>query len=207
MGTEAVVHVVDDDDDAGKSLKRLIESAGYKVSTHATTEAFLDQFASDRPGCLLLDLPLQSQAGPDLQERLTATGIHLPVIVIAAQGDVALAVRAMRGGAVDFIERPFDNKVLLDRIRQAIDLDSRTRGERHERAEIASRIARLTRREREVLDAVVLGYPNKKIARELGISSKTVEAHRAHVMDKMQADSLAELVRQVEKARANLPFA
>lgn len=201
MNAEPVVRVVDDDAAVRDSIAWLIESAGFKVSTYDTAKAFLDEFDPERPGCLLLDVRLRNHDGLDLQDQLTATGVRLPVIIITGHGDVAIAVRAMRSGAFDFIEKPYDNEVLLKRVRQAVELDNRTRLEWHERAEIAARIARLTRREREVMEAVVSGHPNKRIALDLGISSKTVEAHRAHVMGKMQADSLAELVRQVEKTR------
>ena len=205
MNADALVYVVDDDESVRDSLALLLETAGFRVSVYETARGFLDKFDPQQPGCLLLDVRLKNHSGLDLQEQLSATGSRLPVIMITGHGDVAIAVRAMRSGAFDFIEKPFDNEALLDRIRQAIDLDSRTRLELKQKAEIEARIARLTRREREVMDAVVLGHPNKRIALDLGISSKTVEAHRAHVMGKMQADSLAELVRQVERARATSP--
>jgi FixJ family two-component response regulator len=203
MKTDPTVYVVDDDAEVCKSLRWLIESAGFHVATHAGAEEFLKGYDAERAGCLVLDVRLSGQSGLDLQEQLVTEGIGLPVIIITGYGDVPTAVRAMRSGALDFIEKPFDVKLLLDRVRQAVELDVRKRLERAERAEIVARFALLTPREREVLKRVVDGRANKQIARDLGISTKTVEAHRSHVMEKMRAQSLAGLVQLVQAAGVN----
>ncbi len=197
MKMDPTICVVDDDAEVRNSLRWLIESAGLRVATYASATEFLHGYDSETPGCLLLDLRLSGHSGLDLQQHLVTKGNGIPVIMITGHGDVPSAVRAMRSGALDFIEKPFDDQRLLDRIRQAVELDLRNRAGREERAEIAARLALLTPREREVLDRVVRGRANKQIAAELGISTKTVEAHRAHVMEKMRADSLAELIQLV----------
>ena len=203
MNTDPTVYVVDDDAEVCKSLRWLIESAGFHVATHAGAEEFLKGYDAERAGCLVLDVRLSGQSGLDLLEQLVTEGIGPPVIIITGYGDVPTAVRAMRSGALDFIEKPFDNKLLLDRVRQAVELDVRKRLERAERAEIVARFALLTPREREVLERVVDGRANKQIARDLGICTKTVEAHRSHVMEKMRAQSLAGLVQLVQAAGVN----
>ena len=203
MKTDPTVNVVDDDGAVRNSLKWLIESTGVDVATFASAKEFLNGYDPDRPGCLILDVRLPGQSGLDLQKQLAAQGVSLPVIIITGHGDVPIAVRAMRTGALDFIEKPFDDQVLLHRVRQAIDLDLRNRRERSERAGILLRLALLTPREREVLDRVVHGRANKQIAGDLGISTKTVEAHRAHMMEKMRAESLAGLVQLVRDAGVN----
>jgi FixJ family two-component response regulator len=205
MKTDPTVNVVDDDGAVRNSLRWLIESAGLDVATFASAKEFLNGYDRDRPGCLILDVRLPGQSGLDLQKQLAAQGVSLPVIIITGHGDVPIAVRAMRTGALDFIEKPFDDQVLLRRVRQAIDLDLRNRRERSERAGILGRLALLTPREREVLDRVVQGRANKQIAGDLGISTKTVEAHRAHVMEKMRAESLVELVHLVQSAEIGAP--
>jgi len=203
MNTDPTVYVVDDDAEVCKSLHWLIESAGFHVATHAGAAEFLKGYDAERAGCLVLDVRLSGQSGLDLQEHLVKEGIGLPVIIITGYGDVPTAVRAMRSGALDFIEKPFDDKLLLDRVRQAVELDIRNRVERAERTGIVARLALLTPREREVLERVVDGRGNKQIAEDLGISTKTVEAHRAHMMEKMRAESLAGLVQLVRAAGAN----
>jgi len=203
MKTDPSVYIVDDDAHVCKLLRCLIESAGFHVATYADTKEFLKGYDAERAGCLVLDVRLSGQSGLDLQEQLVTEGIGLPVIIITGYGDVPTAVRAMRSGALDFIEKPFDNELLLDRVRQAVELDIRNRVERAERAEIVACLALLTPREREVLERVVGGRANKQIASDLGISTKTVEAHRAHVMEKMRAESLAELVQLVRAAGVN----
>lgn len=203
MKTDPTVYVVDDDAEVCKSLRWLIESAGFHVAAYAGTKEFLKGYDAERAGCLVLDVRLSGQSGLDLQEQLVTEGIGLPVIIITGYGDVSTAVRAMRSGALDFIEKPFDNKLLLDRVRQAVELDTRNRVERAARAGIVARLALLTPREREVLERVVGGRANKQIACDLGISTKTVEAHRAHVMEKMRAESLAGLIQLVRTADVN----
>lgn len=195
MTPKAIVFVIDDDEAARQSLRWLMESVGLKVACFDSAQAFLDAYDPEVTGCLVLDVRMPGISGLDLQERLTAVGIWLPVIIITGHGDVPMAVRAMKAGAVDFFEKPFNDQALLDRIQQAMEDDARRRDEVGRRAGVRARIAALTPREREVMRLVVAGRSNKHIANELGVSKKTVEAHRARMMEKMQATSLPELVR------------
>ena len=195
MKSEPVVFVVDDDQAMRSSLEWLIESVGMKVETFASADAFLDSYYPGRAGCLLLDVRMPGMSGLDLQSYLTREEIRIPVIIITGHGDVGMAVRAMKAGAVDFIEKPFHDEALLASIQTALQHDQRQRELQSQRAEIAARLAELTPREHEVMAMVTEGRSNKEIASDLGVSAKTVEAHRARVMDKMQADSLADLVR------------
>ena len=192
-----VVHVVDDDAAVRDALKWLIEGEDLVVQTHASAEDFLGALVPEQPGCALVDLRMPGMSGLELQRTLTQRGIALPLVFISAHGDVPLAVTAMRRGAVDFIEKPFDDAALLGAVRRALGTDAQRRGTEEERAVMRARRATLSPREREVLEAVVAGRANKRIATELGISIKTVEVHRARVMDKMGAGSIAELVRLV----------
>jgi len=193
--SQATVFVVDDDQAMRSSLQWLIESVGLAVESFASADDFLNSYYPGRAGCLLLDVRMPGMSGLELQEYLNAHQIKIPVIIITGHGDVHMAVRAMKRGAVDFIEKPFNDEILLDAIRNALSLDERRRGYQAERAELAARLAHLTPREHEVMDMVTDGRSNKEIANALGVSAKTVEAHRARVMEKMQAGSLAELVR------------
>ena len=192
---QVTVFVVDDDQAMRSSLQWLIESVGLAVESFASADEFLTSYYPGRAGCLLLDVRMPGMSGLELQEYLNAHEIKIPVIIITGHGDVHMAVRAMKRGAIDFIEKPFHDEVLLDAIRNALNLDERRRGYQAERAELAARLAQLTPREHEVMDMVTEGKSNKEIAKTLGVSAKTVEAHRARVMEKMQAGSLAELVR------------
>jgi RNA polymerase sigma factor (sigma-70 family) len=189
------VFVVDDDQAMRGSLQWLIESVGMKVQTYESAQAFLDAYYPGRAGCLLLDVRMPGMSGLELQEYLVRREIRLPVIIITGHGDVSMAVKAMKAGAVDFIEKPFDDEELLNSIRNAVQHDEKRRALRARRADIAARMAELTPREHEVMAMVTDGKSNKEIATSLGVSAKTVEVHRARVMDKMRADSLAELVR------------
>jgi len=195
MKHEARVFVVDDDEAARQSLGWLMESVGLKVASFHSAQAFLDAFDPEMPGCLVLDVRMPGMGGLELQEKLAAGLVSLPVIIVTGHGDVPMAVRAMKAGAVDFLEKPFNDQALLDRIQQALEADTRRRSEARPRAAVLARIATLTPREREVMQLVVAGKPNKAIATALGISKKTVEAHRAKMMEKMQAGSISELVR------------
>lgn len=195
MSTEPVVFVVDDDQAMRTSLQWLIESTGLKVRTFDSAEAFLDGYYPGRAGCMLLDVRMPGMSGLELQSRLAKGGYCLPVIVITGHGDVAMAVKAMKAGAVDFIEKPFHDEDLLRSIRRALDQDERQRASQSARAEVAARLAELTPREHEVMAMVTDGKSNKEMATALGVSTKTVEAHRSRVMEKMRAESLAELVR------------
>lgn len=197
MSYRPTVFVVDDDEALRTSLKWLIESAGMQVLSFASARAFLDAYPQyrGRAGCLLVDVRMPGMSGLELHGCLADFDIRLPVIIITGHGDVAMAVRAMKAGALDFIEKPFNDEDLLGSIHRGLDLDVKQRREQLRRAEIAARLAQLTPREHEVMDLVTDGKSNREIAAQLSVSAKTVEAHRARVMEKMQAHSLAELVR------------
>lgn len=191
------VFVVDDDQAMRNSLKWLIESVGMQVESHASADEFLAQYQPGRAGCLVLDVRMPGMSGLDLQEHLVERNIQIPVVIITGHGDVPMAVRAMKSGAVDFIEKPFNDEVLLDAIRRAIAREEHQRSHHSENLQIQERLSHLTPREYEVMQMVTEGRSNKEIANTLGVSAKTIEAHRARVMEKMQAGSLAELVRMV----------
>ena len=195
MTPEPTVFIVDDDDAVRRFLSGLIESVELRVEAFASARDFLEAYEPGQPGCLVLDVRMPGMSGLELQRELAERAIDLPVIVLTGHGNVQVAVHAMKAGAVDFVEKPFDNELLLDRIQKAVAESVRARGERIKRIEIAERMQLLTPREREVLDLVVAGQTNKGVARRLDISEKTVEIHRANVMRKMQAKSLADLVK------------
>jgi len=190
-----VVFIVDDDEAMRNSLRWLIESVGRTVETYESARAFLDNHYPGRSGCLLLDVRMPGMSGLELQSQLESHDIRLPVIILTGHGDVGMAVKAMKAGALDFIEKPFDDELLLGAIEKALTEDAEKREERASRAEILARMGQLTKRESQVMEMVTNGKSNKEIAAELNVSAKTVEAHRAHVMEKMEAGSLAELVR------------
>jgi FixJ family two-component response regulator len=192
---DGTVFVVDDDAAMRDSLRWLIESVGLRVEAYATADDFLARWDPERPGCLVLDVRMPGMSGLDLQGELAQREVRLPTIVITGHADVPMAVRAVKAGALDFVQKPFSDQLLLDRIRQALDLDRRRRQARDARRDALRRRDLLTAREREVMDRIVAGKPNRKIAAELGLSPKTVEVHRAHVMEKMQVATLADLIR------------
>jgi RNA polymerase sigma factor (sigma-70 family) len=198
------VFVVDDDEALRNSLRWLIESAGLRVQTFASAQEFLDNAYPGQAGCLLLDVRMPGMSGLELQSQLENRSISLPVIIITGHGDISMAVKAMQAGAVDFIEKPFDDEQLLQAIQRALDASEEQRERRTLQLEIAARISQLTPREQEVMAMVTAGKSNREIAAELDVSSKTVEAHRARVMEKMQAQSLAELVRMTIVAAGTL---
>lgn len=189
------VFVVDDDEAMRSSLKWLIESTGLRVQTFDSADAFLSSYSPDWSGCLLLDVRMPGMSGLELQAYLAREDYRLPVIIITGHGDVAMAVKAMQAGALDFIEKPFHDEDLLGSLRRALEADSQDRTQRARHADILARLESLTPREHEVMGLVTAGHSNKAIAAALGVSGKTVEAHRARVMEKMQAPSLADLVR------------
>ena len=189
------VFVVDDDEAMRSSLKWLIESTGLRVQTFDSADAFLSSYSPDWSGCLLLDVRMPGMSGLELQAYLTREDYRLPVIIITGHGDVAMAVKAMQAGALDFIEKPFHDEDLLGSLRRALEADSQDRTQRARHADILARLESLTPREHEVMGLVTAGHSHKAIAAALGVSGKTVEAHRARVMEKMQAPSLADLVR------------
>lgn len=193
--SQPTVFIVDDDQAIRSSLQWLIESVGLNVECFSSAEAFLDSYYPGRSGCLLLDVRMPGMSGLELQEYLQQQDIRIPVIIITGHGDVPMAVRAMKSGATDFIDKPFNDELLLDSIRNALSQDEHQRDKQSKLAELAVRLSHLTPREKEVMDMVTLGQSNKEIANTLGVSAKTVEAHRAKVMEKMEANSLAELVR------------
>jgi two-component system response regulator FixJ len=192
---EPIVFVVDDDRAMRDSLRWLLESIGLSVRTYATAADFLGDHDPAQPGCLVLDVRMPGMSGLDVQTELAKRGSELPTIVVTGHAEVAMAVRAVKAGALDFIEKPFSDQLLLDRVRQALEIDRQSREVRVRREDARRRLASLSAREREVLSLVAAGKANKEIAAALGLSPKTVEVHRAHVMSKMAVDSLAELIR------------
>ena len=199
---EPTVFIVDDDQAVARSLRWLIESVQIKVETFASAQAFLDGYDAAKPGCLVLDVRMPGMSGIELQERLTAQRICIPIIFITGHGDVQMAVRAVQAGAFDFIEKPFNDQDLLDRMQHAISFDSERRERDMQRARLSALFASLTSREREVMDLVVEGMSNKGVANTLGLSAKTVEVHRAKVMEKMHARSLSDLVKMAMQKQA-----
>lgn len=192
---EASVFVVDDDAAVLDSVSLLLESVGLPALTFRSADAFLEAWNPDHPGCLVLDIRMPGMSGLQLQEHLRAAGSTLPIIFLTAHGDIPMAVRAVKTGAIDFIQKPFRDQEFLDKVQRAIDADAEARRREAERNRVLERIATLTPREAEVMERVVAGQPNKAIAEELGVSQRTIEVHRAHVMSKLRADSLATLVR------------
>ena len=201
MNDKNTVFVVDDDQAMRSSLKWLIESVGMSVETYSSADEFIREYYPGRAGCLLLDIRMPGMSGLEVQEHFVQHQIKIPIIIITGHGDVPMAVRAMKAGAVDFIEKPFNDELLLESIRNALLLDVEQRSTQSGRAEIATRLAHLTPREHEVMEMVTDGRSNKEIAVTLGVSAKTVEAHRARVMEKMQADSLAGLMKMAMLAK------
>jgi len=189
------VFIVDDDPAIRFAMQALMDSVNMEHEIFASGDEFLENADDHRAGCLVLDIRMPGLGGLELQEELLKRDSTLPIIFITGHGDVPMAVDAMQKGAVDFIQKPFRDQDLLDRIREALKTDQERREEQKKHAEVAERLARLTNREREVFDLVVTGKPNKVIAYELGVSQRTVEIHRARVMEKMQARSLADLVK------------
>jgi RNA polymerase sigma factor (sigma-70 family) len=197
--SDAVVFIVDDDESVRRSLSRLLRSVGLDVEAYHSAQAFLDCDRPDSPCCLVLDVRMPGLSGLDLQEELNRRGWALPIIIITGHGDVPMSVRAMKLGATDFLQKPFRDQALLDVIRPAIEKDREARQQQADVADIKRRMALLTPREREVFTLVVSGMLNKQIAYKLGIAEKTVKVHRARAMDKMQANSLADLVHMADR--------
>lgn len=195
MNAQPVVHVVDDDGAIRDALVLLLEAAGHTACAHADGATFLEALDPVQPGCVVADVRMPGLSGLDVQRVLRDRRVDLPVIIITGHADVAMAVQALKDGAADFIEKPFDEDVLLSAVGRALDSGARAFRERRQLDDIVSRAATLTPREREVMDLVVQGYPNKAVAVELCISARTVEIHRGRVMEKMGAASLSDLVR------------
>ena len=191
----AIVHVIDDDEALRESLAFLLRTADIEAKSYASAAAFLDALPLKGLTCIITDVRMPGLSGIDLLRRVKELGIEVPVIVITGHGDVPLAVEAMQFGAVDFLEKPFDDEILLQSVRAALRRQAGAAKRQSERAEIESRLAALSPRERDVLAGLVAGRANKQIAFDLGISPRTVEIYRANLMDKMQAGSLSDLVR------------
>lgn len=202
MSDEITVFIVDDDEAVRDSLSFLMRSVGLKTESFDSADRFLQAKPCHRAGCLLLDIRMPAMSGLELQGQLEAHGIRLPVIFISGHADVPMAVRALKAGAFDFVEKPFNDQLLLDCVQRAIEADRQQRQLAEQLDVWRTRIATLTPREREVMALVVEGAANKVISSTLGVSLKTVEAHRAHVMEKLQADSLSQLVRMCVMLKA-----
>jgi two-component system response regulator FixJ len=190
-----IIHVIDDDADVRQSLAFLLTTAGLTVRVHESADAFLKVLAEVQEGCIVTDVRMPGIDGIELQRQLAAASVRLPVIVMTGHGDIALAVEAMKAGAVDFIEKPFDDEVLIAAIKAALVRRAGDRERNARMVEVRDRLKLLSERERQVMQGLVAGKPNKIIAYDLGISARTVEIYRANVMAKMQADSLSALVR------------
>jgi FixJ family two-component response regulator len=197
MIQEPTVFIVDDDQEVREAIGLLMDSVGLAAESYPSAQDFLDAFDPARPGCLVLDVRMKGMSGLDLQQRLAEEPIRPPAIIITGHGDVPMAVRAVKAGAVDFIEKPFNDQVLLDAVHRAFEQDAEHRGQALRLADIQDRLERLTPREREILEQVVAGKRNKVISADLGITQSTVEAHRAKVMEKMEARSLSDLMRMM----------
>ncbi len=189
------VYVVDDDDGMRRALDTLLSTVGYKTSVFSRPRDFLAQYGADAPGCLVLDIRMPEMSGLEVQQHLNRMGSMLPIVFITGHGDVPMAVQAMKEGAFEFIQKPFRDQDLLDRINQALRQDAENRAGAARRSEVLQRLESLTPRERQVMDFIVEGSANKVIAIDLGLSERTVEIHRAKVMEKMGARSVAHLVR------------
>jgi FixJ family two-component response regulator len=198
---EEVIFVVDDEESMRKALSRLLAVVGYSVETFASAEEVLVRGRPQGPACLVSDLKMPGLTGLELQERLASQGISIPIIFITGHGDIPSSVQAMKEGAVDFLTKPFDGEVLLAAIRRALAHDAEDLKQRDDVRNIRERAARLTVRERQVMELVVTGMLNKQIAYDLGMSEKTVKVHRGRAMAKMEVSSVAELVRLVDRLR------
>jgi two-component system response regulator FixJ len=198
------VYIVDDDDAIRSALRLLLKSVGLAAVPVPSAREFLATYDPQQPGCLILDVRMPGMSGLELQQQLNVSGAIIPVIFMTGHGDVPMAVEAMQQGAFDFLQKPFRDQDLIDRIQRALAKDQTGRAELRERARIKERMESLTAREREVLDLVTSGKPNKIMAADLGVSQRTVEIHRSRVMEKMGASSVAQLVRMVLDSKAEM---
>ncbi len=203
--TGPVVFIVDDDLGVRQMIARMVRSVGLRSRPFACVKEFLEQFDAGQPGCVVLDVRMPGESGLDLQDQLARAGARIPIVFITGHGDIPMSVRAMKRGAVDFIEKPFHDQVLLDAIHAALARDAEWRRTESARADARARLGTLTPREREVLELVVTGLANKQIASRLGTTEQTIKLHRGRVMTKMRADSVAELVVLAQLAGAIPP--
>lgn len=199
----ATIFIIDDDEAMRDSLGMLMRSVGFEYECYDNAQSFLDSLQKDRPGCLVLDIRMPGMSGLELQKKLQEMKFELPILFITGHGDVPMAVEAMKRGAVDFFQKPFRDQALLDRISQILGQMDDQQQKHQQQQQIEERLDKLTAREHEVMALVVAGVGNKVIAADLGISQRTVELHRAHVMQKMQASSLAQLVQMVLSTQDN----
>jgi two-component system, LuxR family, response regulator FixJ len=198
---KTIIFIVDDDPSVRESTKVMLESIGFNVTTFASAQDFLDAHIQEGPGCLILDVRMPGISGLDLQERLMSANASLPIIFVTGHGTVPMSVRAMKAGAVDFLEKPFEEQDLLDAINRALTRQREKRSQKEEADDLEHRMDAFTPRECEVFFLLVTGMANKEIAYRLGTTERTVKFHRANIMEKMDAKSLADLVRLAEKAK------
>ena len=193
--TRPMVYIVDDDDGVRRAMSALMESVGYAHAAYASANDFLKHYNTSQPGCLVLDIRMPSMSGLELQQELNKRGYHIPLIFVTGHGDVPMAVEAMKKGAFDFVQKPFRDQDLLDKVNHALQLDNAQRQETADKDQVLQRFNSLTQREKEVMALIVEGKANKVVAQDLNLSERTVEIHRARVMEKMQVRSVAQLVK------------
>lgn len=198
----SIVFIVDDNAGVRDSIAELVSSVGLSHATFESAQQFLDAFDPEAPGCIVLDVRMAHMSGPALQERLNAMGARIPIVFISGHGDIDVAVKAIKAGAVDYVKKPYRDQQLLDSINEALSRDAAYRRAPARNSDFALRLTKLSDREREVMDLVVQGQASKEVARTLGISHRTVERHRNHIFDKLGVQSVAELVRLATEHRA-----
>jgi len=198
---DSTVFVVEDDEAVRDALCMLVETVGLKCKTYRTAQDFLSDYDPGEPGCLVADVRMPGMSGLELQAKLAKDGIDIPIVIITGHGDVHMAVKALKSGAVDFVQKPFRDHTLLNSILKAVVIDARKRRKSVERSQLDAKLAELTSREREVMDLLVTGKSTREVARELNISSKTVDIHRRRILDKMEVRSVVELVLATEQLR------
>lgn len=195
MNKDQTIYIVDDEKPVRDSIKFLMESIGLQAKGFASAQEYLDQFDADAPGCLITDIRMPMMSGLDLQQKLSEKALHLPIIMITGHGDVPMAVSAIQQGAIDFVEKPFNNQKLLDLVYKALEIDAKRRGENTKLGDIQQKYQYLTDKEQQVFELVIKGDLNKQIAKELFVTQSAIEARRAKIMEKMQANNLSDLMR------------